>query len=156
MLTLRQQPLTNIDPFPIVQFIIYAIVNTPINCLWQDFLESTFPSSPPKPKGEQEKKHSESKLNIRNTLLKFGIDQTLGAAFNIPLFIATLGFVKNHGVQTILASIQNEFWPIYKAGLKLWPAVSIISFAALPVEKRVIFGGLAGVAWNVYLSLVTK
>lgn len=43
--------------------------------------------------------------------------------------------------------------PIYWAGLKLWPAVSLISFTLIPVEKRVVFGSIVGVAWGIFLSL---
>lgn len=51
-----------------------------------------------------------------------------------------------------LTGIQESFG-IFKAGLKLWPAVSIVNFAAVPVENRVLVGSLAGVVWNIYLSL---
>jgi len=42
---------------------------------------------------------------------------------------------------------------MYVAGAKVWPAASLISFAFVPVERRVIFGALIGVAWGVFLSL---
>jgi protein Mpv17 len=102
-------------------------------------------------------------------LIKFGLDQTVGAAFNIPLFLATMEVLKLQGLRNISSVIQKVYssergyinfiltifqdaWSIYLAGLKLWPAVSIVSFAAIPVEQRVIFGSIAGVIWNVYLS----
>lgn len=39
------------------------------------------------------------------------------------------------------------------AGLKLWPAVSIISFTMIPAERRVVFGSLVALGWNIFLGL---
>ena len=43
---------------------------------------------------------------------------------------------------------------IYKSGLVIWPLVSLIGFALLPVQHRVLFGCVIGIAWGVYLNLV--
>jgi hypothetical protein len=112
-----QKPLHNIDFTPILQFAIYTLVNVPINVLWQDWLESAFPSSKPAPAiaaakekqqvgtpavGEQKKQ-----LDVKNTLVKFGLDQTVGAAFNIPIFISTIGALKGLGWEAIVSNIQR-------------------------------------------------
>ncbi|KAF2668904.1 hypothetical protein BT63DRAFT_424635 [Microthyrium microscopicum] len=150
------------DITPITHFIIYTIINVPINVIWQDLLESTFPSSIVEPptvekkgdkKVEVKVKTGKGGLNITNTLAKFALDQTVGAAVNIPLFLAVIGLCKGQSVADIVGTVKEDFMPIYLAGAKLWPAVSLISFAAVPVERRVIFGSVAGVAWNIYLSL---
>lgn len=38
--------------------------------------------------------------------------------------------------------------------LKLWPAVAVISFTLVPVEKRIVFGAIVALGWNVYLGLI--
>lgn len=49
-----------------------------------------------------------------------------------------------------------EFWPIMKAGWKLWPAVSAVNYTAVrSVEGRSLVGSVAGMGWGVYLSLVS-
>lgn len=50
-------------------------------------------SNPTKEKEDSPKK-AESKLNIRNTLMKFLLDMTLGAIVNTYLFIALIGVLK--------------------------------------------------------------
>jgi hypothetical protein len=45
---------------------------------------------------------------------------------------------------------------IYFSGMKLWPAVSLINFTLIPPERRIIFGSIAGVIWNIYLSLMAR
>jgi protein Mpv17 len=166
-----------IDPVTIAQFLFYTVVNVPINCLWQDWLEDTFPGSTAIPVDEAEAKEKKKAgkpvevkkaVNIQNILIKFVCDQTIGAAFNIPIFLASIGLAKGQGVDQIVSTIQKvstsscdehvltdaqDALSIYIAGAKLWPAVSLISFIAIPVERRVIFGSIAGVIWNIYLSL---
>lgn len=37
---------------------------------------------------------------------------------------------------------------------KIWPVASIINFALVPVEKRIVFLSAVGLIWGVYLSVV--
>ena len=103
----------NIDPITIAQFVVYTIVNIPINYYWQNLLEAAFPSSKPapvtQPSEKKGKKTSNEKttVDVRNTLIKFACDQTIGAVINIPLFIATIGATKGQGLEQILTTIQR-------------------------------------------------
>lgn len=48
-----------------------------------------------------------------------------------------------------------EFWPIVTAGLKVWPAVSLLNFTVIKtVPARNLVGALVGVAWGIYMSMV--
>ncbi len=52
---------------------------------------------------------------------------------------------------------KDEFWGIYTAGLKLWPAVSLFNFAVVKdVATRNQIGMAAGIAWGTYMSLVAS
>ena len=94
------------------------------------------------------------KLNLKNTLKKFALDQTLGAAINTVLFIAGIALLRGQSLTHVQSSVQQKFWPMIFAGQKLWPAVSLLSFTVIPVERRTLFGGIVGVFWGVYLGLV--
>lgn len=50
----------------------------------------------------------------------------------------------------------NKTWPMMKDGYKFWPAISLISFLWIPVDKRVVFGASVGVVWGIYLSLAAN
>ena len=39
---------------------------------------------------------------------------------------------------------------------KLWPAVTAINFAFLPLEYRPVFGGVVAVGWQTYLSYLNR
>ena len=46
-------------------------------------------------------------LNIKNTAIKFALDQTLGAVVNNLLFISGIGALRGESVRTILSSVQT-------------------------------------------------
>ncbi|KAG8671662.1 hypothetical protein FPOAC2_05012 [Fusarium poae] len=175
-----------IDWVPVFQFLLFNVICTPPNFYWQDFLESTFPAHPKetsKPKNQKGAKKTQPKLSVRNTLIKFTLDQTIGAAANTLLFstyVHALRFaIKDVPVITSLPkavtywtsprtidfsrvnwtavweAAKADFAPLIYAGWKLWPAVSIVNFAAIKtVEGRNLVGALAGVAWGIYMSLI--
>lgn len=94
------------------------------------------------------------RLSIKNTAIKFTLDQTIGAAVNTVLFIAGIGLIKGQPLASIEKEVREEFWPMVIAGQKLWPMVSIACFALIPLQYRMLCGNIAGVAWGIYLSLV--
>ncbi|KAK0671220.1 hypothetical protein QBC41DRAFT_386765 [Cercophora samala] len=96
------KPIT-INLLSLFQYVLFGLVNTPPNILWQEYLESTFPSYHPSPtpaaiasasKGSETELDDEAKrgelvelkLNKRNTAIKTVLDQTVGAAVNTFLY----------------------------------------------------------------------
>lgn len=130
-------------------------------------------------------KPPEPRLSKRNTAAKFVLDQTIGAAVNTLLFstfMRSLRMASPHALpvtnftkaidfwvspgavdfsrvdfnQVLVASL-DEFWPLISAGYKLWPIVSLINFSLVKsVQVRNLVGAVAGVAWGVYICLVTS
>ncbi|KAL5364775.1 hypothetical protein BJX96DRAFT_179259 [Aspergillus floccosus] len=147
-----------LDLQTVFQFTTYAFISSPLMFLWGEGLEKAFPgfieSEPTKPKADDDETQK-PKLNVKNTVLKITIDQTVGAVWNTILFIATLGLLRGEGYEAILDQIRTDFWPMVIAGLKLWPLVSIMNFTVVPVDQRLLVGSLFGVVWAVYLSLVS-
>ncbi|KAK7536340.1 uncharacterized protein J3D65DRAFT_668752 [Phyllosticta citribraziliensis] len=149
-----------------LKFVLCTVISTPPNVLWQEYLEEQFPGTTKdkkkkstKAKDDKNEKRTpdaadEGQRNWWNVFMKFFLDQTVGAFVNIVLFVATIRALNGSGSDEIYAAIKDGMWPIYSAGLKLWPLVSVISFTVVPVDKRVVFGSVVGVAWGVYLSLV--
>ncbi|KAF1916984.1 hypothetical protein BDU57DRAFT_251839 [Ampelomyces quisqualis] len=150
---------------PVVKFAIFSIISNPPNIIWQTFLEDRFPTSVTKAtaKSRNEKKPvatvqtETSKINV---MIKFLLDQTVGALVNTLMFLAYMAYF-NASQQdgqdtwsTIAKDCSNKTWPMMKDGYKFWPAVSLISFVWIPVDKRVVFGCSVGVIWGIYLSLI--
>lgn len=41
-------------------------------------------------------------------------------------------------------------------GYRIWPFASIVSFAFIPVERRIVFLSFIGMIWGIYMSLVAE
>lgn len=139
------QTAISFDYRPILQFVIFAVLNTPPNFFWLEFLEYAFPSQVPvasKPprdtaapseydvrnmdeKEMNELQHPtrpavETKLSWTHTLIKFTLDQTLGATFNTVAFIAGMAVIKGQRDQA-----------------QIWAIVQRVSAAAEPPPSAV-------------------
>ncbi|KAK0633092.1 hypothetical protein B0T14DRAFT_505829 [Immersiella caudata] len=146
---------------PIFQFFLFALLSTPPNFLWQEFLESSFPAFHIAPTSaavasasasnedelEEEAKTGrlvEPKLNKGNTAIKTLLDQTLGAAVNTMMFslfmhgirmamVGETGEIRMERVVwgVVMDRASSEFWGILKAGWAFWPWVSLVNFCFL-------------------------
>lgn len=66
-----------------------------------------------------------------------------------------MAYFQGSNTTEAVQTVREDFWPILKAGWKLWPVVSLTNYAVVKdVQTRTLIGNLAGVGWNVYLSLV--
>lgn len=49
---------------------------------------------------------------------------------------------------------MQETLPIIFASYKIWPLASVVNFAFVPVEKRIVFLSAVGLGWGIYMSLM--
>lgn len=150
-----------------------AFLTAPPNYKWQQQLERWLPAYAPdkvamlplttadarEDKDDHENvdigPSSKLKLNIKHTLMKWFIDcMTLGALFNTVAFLVLMGLLKGQSRQQIGTNVRVETLPIIFNSYKIWPLASIVNFAFVPVEKRIVFLSCVGLVWNIYLSLV--
>lgn len=88
-------------------------------------------------------------------MLKFLIDQTLGAAANTIAFSVAMAGFRGASLEQAIQIARQDFWPMMLAGARLWPLVSLLNYSVLKsVEARTLLGSVAGMVWVVYLSLV--
>jgi protein Mpv17 len=139
----------------------------------QQYIETAFPSTytTPAPSAiaaaatkdgkeldREEKKHEilETKLSVPNAIIKFLLDQTIGAAVNTIMFSVAIAGFRGATYQQAVRAAQQDLWPLMTAGWKVWPAISALNFTVVrSVEMRQLLGSLAGFGWNIYLSLST-
>merc|ERR1711939_14621 len=121
----RENRPFKLDLTVLFQFVLFALVSTPPNYQWQVYLEDKFPGYHLTPKEEEKKPSREvqetKKLNVRNTAIKFALDQTIGNVFNTYAFIAAFAYFRGHDV---MEACRTQFWPMRMAALKVWPLVS--------------------------------
>lgn len=94
------------------------------------------------------------RLNKKNTLIKFSLDQTIGAAVNTILFLVGIALLRGQSWDFIYKQVTHDFWPMIYAGQRLWPMVSVMQFTVVPFEYRQLVGSSVGLVWGVYLSLI--
>lgn len=140
-------------------------MSNPPNIVWQSYLEDTFPSnvSPPPSEKKLRQKPAPPKMSKTNLVIKFILDQTLGAVLNTLMFVVFMAYVNETGPagksglwSAVEREIREKFWPMIMDGYKFWPMVSLVSFLWVPVDKRVVFGCSVGVLWGIYLSLMVE
>ncbi|KAG0126872.1 hypothetical protein HOY82DRAFT_491309 [Tuber indicum] len=148
------------DFAPAYQFALYALLSTPPNFVWQEWLEAAFPANIPisTNRGVVERKNrnlvAQTRMSKSNTLRKFLLDQFLGGPVNNALFLAAMAGFRGLSMESVVQYVRAEFIPLSLASYKLWPLVSMIAFVFVPVERRLLFGGLVALGWNIYLSLL--
>lgn len=95
----------------LIRFTFFSLLATPPNYAFQKHLESSFPTtqiqdSTPN-STENEEVSQEGRLSVRNTAIKFALDQSLGASINTVFFIAVMGMLKGLATSEILTNIQQ-------------------------------------------------
>lgn len=113
-LTSLQIPF-EIDTQALIQFTTCAIITTPLNFIWQNNLEATFPGASPQktaPKHDEKPERSDTELskpalNVTNTITKVVIDQTIGGTWNTVLFILTMGLLRGQHHELVFTQIRE-------------------------------------------------
>lgn len=110
------------SPFDVVGFVhmvVLAILQTPPNYKWQMALEENFPSSGKKPVDAaaikkkdddakvDEKEKGKETLSITNTVMKFVLDQTVGATLNTVFFIVIINLLRGASWSTTVTAVQR-------------------------------------------------
>ncbi|THX70456.1 hypothetical protein D6D04_09907 [Aureobasidium pullulans] len=170
----KQQAPTTISAADFLRFVIFTLLTVPPNYLWQHALERVFPGRKPidstKPGlpryeirehdellGEdvlQQEEEIETKLDWKNTMIKWFVDcMTLGALLNTAAFLILMGIMKGRSPGEIGTALRTDTFPIIYASYTIWPLASIVNFALIPVEKRIVFLSAVGLVWGVFLSL---
>lgn len=89
-----------------------------------------------------------------------GLRVTLSQVVFSPLillgFFIVQGVLLGMGVKEIRDKIENTMPTAFIDSLKLWPAVSLVSFWLIPMEFRALLGGVASLGWNTWLSYLNS
>ncbi|RDL33200.1 uncharacterized protein BP5553_08639 [Venustampulla echinocandica] len=153
----QHKDFSAIDSAAFVYFTVFALLSTPPNFLWQEWLENSFPAIKKKNVGNLDKglvpSQKGDRLSVSNTAIKFLLDQSLGAGVNTMLFIVVMGMFKGLEWAQILDTLQRDFWQMILASYKVWPFVCLLNLVVVPFEYRMLVGNTVGFGWSVYLSL---
>ena len=95
---------------PVLALVAFAILSTPPNFLWQQYIERKFPGYYTRKievddygKGVK----VETKLNIRNTIAKFVLDQTVAALVNVMTFLGGVRLLNGESVDVCWQAVKE-------------------------------------------------
>ena len=73
-----------------------------------------------------------------------------------PLFFAITGAVRGLSVDASIERARNNFAPLMERNLKFWLPVQFAQFFYIAEEWQVTYVCVAGLVWNVILSLIAN
>ncbi|KAF8537590.1 hypothetical protein BDD12DRAFT_846175 [Trichophaea hybrida] len=88
--------------------------------------------------------------------LQVGLSQAIFTPFFLIAFFGVQGTLEGRTMQEIKEKIVGTGSRAWRDGLVLWPAVSTVNFALVPLEYRALVGGVASLGWNTWLSYLNS
>ena len=91
-----------------------------------------------------------------STLFKVGVDQTAWAGGWAAAYLALLALARGGGGGGAgrglgpaggPAGAASAWWDVLRAGWRVWPAVGLVTYGAVPLPHRVAFAALSELAW---------
>lgn len=89
-------------------------------------------------------------------LLRVGLSQAIFTPLFLLGFFTTQGVFEGRKAAEIGEKIVTTAPRAWRDGLVLWPAVSTLNFAVVPIEYRALVGGVASLGWNTWLSYLNS
>mmetsp|Transcript_6186 Transcript_6186/g.9724 ORF Transcript_6186/g.9724 Transcript_6186/m.9724 type:complete len:178 (+) Transcript_6186:156-689(+) len=83
---------------------------------------------------------------------KLLVDQTIAATANMCMFFTITSVLQGDSLREVKERLDEKLWPTMKTLWCIWPAVQVVNFTLVPLEKRVLVVNCVGVAWSIYLS----
>lgn len=136
---------------PYLSFAAIAIVTAPPNYIYQKWLEDAFPARVRSSRTSSG--GTTDQLSKTNTVTKFLLDQTFGAAANTVAFIILMRLSHGSSLQQIRLDVRNDFVDMMLAGWRFWPLVTLTNLCLIPFEWRPAIGNTAGLCWGIYLNI---
>ncbi|KAK9240070.1 hypothetical protein V1525DRAFT_386073 [Lipomyces kononenkoae] len=149
----------DIDYSALGRLMSWAVIATPVCMLWQQMLDSKFPSTKPKKDAINERIAStkaDNKVPVEeydqiNILIKVVLSETIFSIAINGAFIAYINYLE-HG-DLYLTKVTETLPALWKSSIKVWPLVSYISFGFVPPNLRVAFTSFIGLIWGVYVNV---
>ena len=70
------------------------------------------------------------------------------------MFLAFTGFLEGLSLKGVQLKVKRNFFVVWAASLKLWPAVHVVTFFLVPVHVQVVFVKCVSLGWTTFLSIL--
>jgi len=90
------------------------------------------------------------------SLAKVAVDQSLYAStYNVCFFVA-LGLLSLNSPKEVWNNVRSKFWPVLRAGWRLWPFLHIITYTVIPTQHKLLWVNSCELVWVTFLSLIAN
>lgn len=87
---------------------------------------------------------------------KIGINQMVFTPIFNTYFFGMQSLLSGDSLPDVVERVKRTVPTSVMNSIKLWPAVTAISFAWVPMEYRSIFAGVIAIGWQTYLSFLNR
>ncbi|EDN96440.1 hypothetical protein SS1G_01366 [Sclerotinia sclerotiorum 1980 UF-70] len=87
---------------------------------------------------------------------KVGVNQIFFTPIFNTYFFGMQSLLSGDSIPDVVERVKRTVPTSMMNSIKLWPAVTAISFAWVPQEYRSIFAGVIAIGWQTYLSFLNK
>ncbi|ESZ98715.1 hypothetical protein SBOR_0953 [Sclerotinia borealis F-4128] len=87
---------------------------------------------------------------------KVGVNQIFFAPLLNTWFFGMQSLLSGDSIPDVIERVKRTVPASMMNSIKLWPAITAISFAWIPQEHRSIFAGVIAIGWQTYLSFLNK
>ncbi|KAF9107028.1 hypothetical protein BGX27_008920 [Mortierella sp. AM989] len=152
------QATTSLDYPRMGRFMFYNFSVAPLIHTWYSVLDKNFPlaansSMPGKNIATQGSRFAQIMAPGFKRMLA---DQALFAPVGLVLIFSGLTLLESGGLQDIKDKLSNTYLSTLKANYMVWPVVQLVNFSVMPLQLRLPFVSVIGIAWNAYLSLANS
>jgi hypothetical protein len=88
----------------------------------------------------------------RTVAAKVALDQLTWTVFINCTFFFTTTLLQTGSPALGVAKIRESLWPTLKVNWVVWPVLSAVNFAAVPLQYRILFVNVASLFWSGFLS----
>jgi hypothetical protein len=92
-----------------------------------------------------------NQTHIAVVIAKVIIDQFIFSPPYNALYFLIIGLLEDRSLAEIGRKIRRELWGVMKTNWIVWTPANIISYYAIPLELRVLWGNLVGIIWTAIL-----
>ncbi|KAF9901331.1 hypothetical protein EC991_006258 [Linnemannia zychae] len=137
------------------RFMFYNFSVAPIIHTWYTVLDKNFPIVAQTVNNKQNQQAASRIMHtLKPGLKRVAADQILFAPVGLAMLFTGLTVLEGGSLQQIKDKLNNTFIPTLKANYLVWPMVQLVNFSVMPLQLRLPFVSVVGIAWNAYLSLM--
>ncbi|XP_053618390.1 mpv17-like protein [Plodia interpunctella] len=89
---------------------------------------------------------------LRVGLIKTLVETLTYTPFAMCSFYFGMSMLETKPFYEAVAEVKAKFWPTYKVGASIWPAVALVNFCFIPPRNRVPFISCCSLFWTCFLA----